>query len=198
MHRKLAYLARALSHVGMILLLGLSLIMGSALPASSDQRDPELNDLFDTLQRTANNEVAERAIADIWDRWIQFDQDEDTAKLMQIGIALMDRGRFENAERLFSQIIEDHPEFAEAWNKRATVRFMRGNDSGSRTDIARAIDLEPRHFGALSGLGMIHIRNGDLTAALQAYEAALRINPHLGYAEEMIETLQQRLRGQSL
>lgn len=171
---------------------------GLASQAHSDQRDPALDGLFDTLQRTASDNVAETVTAEIWNRWTEFEDDDDASKLMQIGIALMDRGRFENAEALFSRIIDTHPEFAEAWNKRATVRFMRGDDSGSRADIARVIDLEPRHFGALSGLGMIYIREGDLQAALQAYEAALRINPHLAYAEDMVASLQLRLKGQSL
>ena len=65
-------------------------------------------------------------------------------------------------------------------------------------DIARVIDLEPRHFGALSGLGMINIRAGDLPAALQAFEAAVRVNPHMDQAEAMIEDLRQRLRGRAL
>ena len=90
------------------------------------------------------------------------------------------------------------PDFAEAWNKRATVRFLIGNDAGSRRDIARVMELEPRHFGALSGLGMINMRSGDLQAALQAFEAALRVNPHLDQAVDVTEQLRRRLRGQPL
>jgi hypothetical protein len=78
------------------------------------------------------------------------------------------------------------------------VRFMQGDESGSRRDIARVIDLEPRHFGALTGLGMIHIRSGDLQAALQSYEAAIHFNPHLVYAKQMIYELATKLKGQSL
>ena len=186
------------SNLAAILAVCMSLVIGLAKPSHGDQRDPELDGLFETLQRTASDNVAETVTSEIWNRWTRLENDRDASKLMQIGIALMDRGRFENAEHLFSRVIDNHPEFAEAWNKRATVRFMRGNDAGSRADIARVIELEPRHFGALSGLGMIHIRAGDLQAALQAYEAALRINPHLAYAEDMIASLQLRLKGQSL
>ena len=75
---------------------------------------------------------------------------------------------------------------------------MRGDDKGSRSDIARVIDLEPRHFGALSGLGMINIRSGDLPAALQAFEAAVRVNPHMDQAEGMISELRATLRGRAL
>ena len=110
----------------------------------------------------------------------------------------MNQGMLDSAERVFSRLVNDSPEFAEAWNKRATVRFLLGDDAGSRRDIARVIDLEPRHFGALSGLGMIHMRSGDLEAALQAFEAALRINPHLAQAEDVTRQLQKQLRGQAL
>jgi Flp pilus assembly protein TadD len=104
----------------------------------------------------------------------------------------------DGAEQVFSQLIQDHPDFAEAWNKRATVRFLLGNDVGSRRDIARVIDLEPRHFGALSGLGMINMRSGDLQAALQAFEAALRVNPHMDQAVDVTRQLREQLRGQPL
>ena len=186
------------SNLAMMMAVCLFFAAGLVLPSHGDQRDPELDGLFETLKRTASDNVAETVTAEIWKIWTRLEDDRDASKLMQIGIALMDRGRFENAENLFSRIIDTHPEFAEAWNKRATVRFMRGNDAGSRADIARVIELEPRHFGALSGLGMIHIRAGDLQAALQTYEAALRINPHLAYVEDMIASLQLRLKGQSL
>jgi len=78
------------------------------------------------------------------------------------------------------------------------VRFLLGDISGSRRDIARVIDLEPRHFGALSGLGMINMQSGDLKAALQAFEAALRINPHLDQTVDITRKLRQQLRGQPL
>ena len=140
--------------------------------ATADQRDPVLDGLFDELQRTASVTDAEHG-------------DDGN-------------GRLESAERVFTEIVGTHPEHAEAWNKRATVRFMRGNDTGSRSDIARVIALEPRHFGALSGLGMINMRRGDLAGALQAFEAALRVNPHMPQAEDMVASLRQRLSGRAL
>lgn len=75
---------------------------------------------------------------------------------------------------------------------------MRGNDAGSRSDIARVIELEPRHFGALSGLGMINVRRGDLAGALQAFEAALRVNPHMPQAADIVVRLREQLRGRAL
>ena len=166
--------------------------------AAADQRDPHLDGLFFELQRVTSDAAAKDVVAEIWQRWTAFEDDPRATSLMAIGIRQMNLGQLRNAERIFTEIISAHPTHAEAWNKRATVRFMRGDDKGSRSDIARVIDLEPRHFGALSGLGMINMRSGDLPAALQAFEAAVRVNPHMDQAEAMIRELRATLRGRAL
>ena len=166
--------------------------------AKADQRDPQLDQLFSALQRTTNQTMADNLVAEIWQRWTAFEDDPRATNMMAVGIQQMNLGQFDNAERIFSNLAQSYPEHAEVWNKRATVRFMRGNDSGSRQDIARVIDLEPRHFGALSGLGMINMRAGDLPTALQAFEAAVRVNPHMDQAKTMIRNLRVKLRGRAL
>ena len=178
--------------------LAVIMMLGIASPVMADQNDPQLDELFDALQRTTSDREIQQLTRNIWDRWTAFENDSDTYKMMVQGMTLMNQGQLSRAEMVFSAIIDDHPDYAEAWNKRATVRFMRGDDYGSRRDIAEVIEREPRHFGALSGLGMIHIRNGNLQGALQAFEAALRVNPHLANAQDMITRLRQELRGQSL
>ena len=166
--------------------------------AAADQSDPNLDGLFSKLQRVTSDATAKNVVAEIWQRWTAFEDDPRATSLMAIGIRQMNLGQLRNAERIFTEIISAHPTHAETWNKRATVRFMRGDDKGSRSDIARVIDLEPRHFGALSGLGMINMRSGDLPAALQAFEAAVRVNPHMDQAEAMIRELRATLRGRAL
>lgn len=185
------------TNLGTVLALWL-LCLAGAMPAAGDQTDPALDRLFADLARTGDHAEAETLTTEIWARWITASDDPGADRLMQTGMALMNQGMLDSAERVFSRLVNDSPEFAEAWNKRATVRFLLGDDAGSRRDIARVIDLEPRHFGALSGLGMIHMRSGDLEAALQAFEAALRINPHLAQAEDVTRQLQKQLRGQAL
>ena len=181
------------------------LVLASAwagLAAKADQRDPRLDGLFDELQRTASLSKAETIVAEIWIRWTAFAGetvgDSRASSLMAAGMQMMGDGRLESAERVFTELVSTHPDHAEAWNKRATVRFMRGNDAGSRSDIARVIELEPRHFGALSGLGMINVRDGDLAGALQAFEAALRVNPHMPQAAGIVVKLREQLRGRAL
>lgn len=90
------------------------------------------------------------------------------------------------------------PDFAEGWNKRATVHFMRGEYGPSLEDIARTLRLEPRHFGALSGLGIILDRVGDKKGALEAYRRAAKLHPNLPGVQDGIKKLTPEVDGQRL
>ncbi len=165
---------------------------------SADQHDPKLDGLFTALQTSLSPAKAANYEREIWARWTKFPDNSLINGQMENGIFLMNAGRLDEAEAAFSTIIAHQPSFAEAWNKRATVRFFRGNDDGSARDILQVITLEPRHFGALSGLGMIRVRAGDLQGGLQAYRAAQRLNPHLPNIETIINRLAKQLNGRAL
>lgn len=167
-------------------------------PALADQNDPELNTLFSALKTTANKGTAAELQQEIWARWTAFESDERIDRKMQAGVRLMNAGALRDAEQWFGTLTDAAPDFAEAWNKRATVRFMIGDLVGSKRDIARVLQLEPRHFGALSGLGMIHAQQGNYEGALLAYQAAARQNPHMEQIETIITSLKNRLRGEAL
>ena len=107
----------------------------------------------------------------------------------------MESGQLREAEAIFSQIINRDDEFSEAWNKRATVRFMLNDMSGSVQDIAQTLKREPRHFGALSGLGMIHTLDGNFKSAIAIYEQILTIHPLNPEAARVIPELKLKLRG---
>jgi len=184
--------------VGLALLLVFGIVAGGAPPTAADQRDPGLDRLFAELKRTASMAEAEKLTTEIWRRWTTIENDSRANRLMAAGMQMMGDGRLGPAEALFTEIANTHPDHAEVWNKRATVRFMRGDDAGSRRDIARVLELEPRHFGALSGLAMIKLRGGDPKGALQAFEAALRVNPHMPQAADMVTQLRSRLGGHAL
>ena len=166
--------------------------------ARADQKDPELTGLFQSLQATANKDFAAQLQQEIWERWTAFETDQTINARMQDGVQLMNQGALRQAETLFGALGASAPDFAEVWNKRATVRFMIGDYAGSKQDIARVLALEPRHFGALSGLGMIHAHEGNFKGALIAYEAAARQNPHMTQVEQMITQLERRLKGEAL
>ena len=174
------------------------LTIGHPLLAYADQNDPRLEQLFTDLQTPLSTAAVEAIEAKIWAHWTSFPDDESVENTMAKATQLMRQGRLQSAERIFSRIIDRAPDFAEAWNKRATVRFMIGNHDGSASDIAKVLQLEPRHFGALSGLGMIHMRAGNWESALKSYEAAFAIHPYLSNIEQLIDDLSQRLKGQAL
>ena len=97
--------------------------------------------------------------------------------------------RFDLAETRLQQLVRACPDFPEAWNKRATLYYMQERDEESVRDIHRTLVLEPRHFGALCGLGEICLSRGDFEAALFVFQAALRVNPHLDSARVKVEQL---------
>jgi tetratricopeptide (TPR) repeat protein len=181
-----------------VMFLAIAMLLFAYTPANADQNDPKLDKLFAALQTSLSNASAASLEREIWAIWTQYPDDQAINYQMDRAIKMIDAGQLDDAEAMFSAIISRKPAFAEAWNKRATVRFFRGDDAGSANDILQVIKLEPRHFGALSGLGMIKVREGDLQGALQAYRAAQRINPFLPNIDVIIDKLGQRLNGRAL
>ena len=106
----------------------------------------------------------------------------------------MAEARLQAALERFDRMVEQAPDFAEGWNKRATVHYLMGDYRASVRDIQRTLGLEPRHFGALSGLGLIYDAIDQPAAALRSFEAAVAINPHLGSIKERIERAAPRAR----
>jgi tetratricopeptide (TPR) repeat protein len=173
------------------LLLALLLVPAAA---RADQRDGRLDPLFERLQSDLDAPDAVAAEQQIWQIWIEFD-DPTISQLMRRGMTAMAGGDHEEALRSFDRMVAKAPDFAEAWNKRATVLFLMGRYEDSVLDIQRTLQLEPRHFGALSGLGLIYDAVEEPAAAIRSLEAALEINPHLHGTREHIATLQEKMQG---
>ena len=180
------------------ILLGMIAVTQPITKLHADQNDPRLDPLFADLKTSLSAAAAQEVEHQIWAYWLLFPNDQTIENTMNAAMLMMERGHLRSAEHIFSRIIERAPEFAEAWNKRATVRFIAGDRRGSANDIARVLQLEPRHFGALSGLGMIHMHNGDWQNALETYELAFSINPYLANVRMIIEDLKKRLKGRAL
>lgn len=179
----------------------LRLFAAAALAISSaalaDQNDPGLDELFARL-KSAAGEAEARVIEDeIWRTWLSSGK-EDADKQMARGIFAMNGGDYGAALSAFDRIVSIAPDFAEGWNKRATVHYLMGNYAASIRDIERTLALEPRHFGALSGLGLVNLALGNEPAALDAFEAALAIHPHLRGARTHIKALGDKLRGRRI
>jgi tetratricopeptide (TPR) repeat protein len=171
-------------------------VVGSR-PLSADQTEPRLDNLFLILQ-TSEKQIEVRVVENlIWSTWIQHD-DGAIYRLMQFGIKAMADRRFDDAVEVFTALIDQAPDYAEAWNKRATVYFIQGKLALSSVDVERTLALEPRHFGALSGLGQIEMLRGNGDAALKAFEDVVRVHPRMAGMHALIRDLKQRVRGQEL
>ncbi len=165
----------------------------AALPAAADQNDARLDELFSSLLQAPGAAEAQALEGAIWSIWGQSD-DGAVRALMQDGVAAMSRRDYRRALAKFEQMVAIAPDFAEGWNKRATVHYLMGNFEQSLADVAKTLSLEPRHFGALSGRGLIYVALEDEKRALEAFEEALAIHPHLASAAVNAAALRKRIR----
>jgi len=156
-----------------------------------------LDSLFEKLQETQNPIEARQLERKIWEAWGKGETDTMDA-LMQGGVTVMEKGDYKRANDIFTAMIELKPDYAEAYNKRATVRFLAEDYAGSVADIERTLKLEPRHFGALSGLGLIMERLDNLDEALKAYRRALAANPHINDGADKLKELRRRIDSKEL
>jgi tetratricopeptide (TPR) repeat protein len=146
------------------------------MPAMATQKDPTLDGLFARLQTVADPAQARLLIEAIWETWTATG-DAALDRMMARGLAQTQARDLEAAVATFTALIDQAPDFAEAWNKRATVHWMRGDHEASVADIQKTVALEPRHFGAWSGLGMIFEERAQHEQAIRAYEECLKYNP---------------------
>lgn len=174
----------------LVIVFFISVLLSDYLAA--DQTAPQLPALFDELKAADSNDQASSIEASIWALWLKAPDDASAMAIRQIGEA-MAGADLQIALQLSNQLVESHPEFAEAWNKRATLHYMLGNHTQSVLDIRQTLALEPRHFGAISGLGLIFLRERDLEAALSAFEQVLAISPASVSAQRSVERLRQEL-----
>lgn len=168
--------------------------LGAAV-AVADQDDPRLDQLFADLLAAPNYTAALPAEGAIWRIWIEH-RDQAVTQLMRKGVAAMNRGDHRGALEDFDQIVKIAPGFAEGWNKRATVHYLLGNHEDSLADIAETLKREPRHFGALSGRGLVYAALDEPELALESFEEALVVHPKMPgprlNAEAIRRMLEQR------
>jgi tetratricopeptide (TPR) repeat protein len=162
-------------------------------PAAGDQSHPRLDALFPELKTAPDQEAADAIAAEIWRLWRDID-DPVAAQALASGSQAMGAGQYRNAYQYFSEVIQEVPAFAEGWNKRATVLYLIGAYQESIEDIRETLQREPRHFGALSGLGLIFLRQRQFGPAAAAFRNALAINPHLPRIRAALEQLESRQR----
>ena len=156
----------------------------------ADQKDSRLNSLFDELFLSNDNMQASTILAEIWDTW-SIAENVEAQKKFDEGNNMMDRGSLEEAIALFTQVIDIKPDFAEGWNKRATVLFLKGELEASISDIQKTLELEPRHFGALDGLAEIYLIQDDLLGAAATYKRILEIIPTSKKSQDRLKLINE-------
>ena len=147
------------------------------LPLKADQYDVRLEQLFNRLLETDKEEEINNITLNIWEIWLE-SNDSNIENDFYEGLKSMRKGDLQMSVVFFTRVIEKKPTFAEAWNKRATVYYMLGKFDKSMFDINETLKLEPRHFGAMDGLGLIFIYLQEYEKAIDVYDQMLKIFPH--------------------
>lgn len=141
-------------------------------------RAKKLDQLFVSLQVASTEQDARRIESAIWRQWFSSDNRAINQKMQAI-MAAREAGDYENAIILLNDLIAQYPGFSEGWNQRATIYYLMGNFDASVLDVAQTLQLEPRHFGALSGLAIILWQQGNQDLARKSLREAIRIHPFL-------------------
>tara|TARA_B100001123_G_scaffold28529_1_gene30312 strand:- start:45 stop:608 length:564 start_codon:yes stop_codon:yes gene_type:complete len=183
-----------------LIVLFLSLLFFSN--TNSEERELELNQLFNQLKNNSNTSMAFEIEKKIWKIWsIHPSNDRRGYRLSELlaqGSFLIAEKELNKAYEIFSQIILVDPNWAEAWNKRATVLYMLGRYQESQEDIDEVLKLEKRHFGALSGQGLVQTELKNYDKAINSYKEVQKIYPSMQAPKLMIPKLKELIKGQSI
>jgi tetratricopeptide (TPR) repeat protein len=154
-------------------------------------------ELFDRLAHAQDPDEAAGIVSAIDRLWLESGSDTSDL-LMSRALQAMQDKNYPLALEVLDAVVDLRPDWAEGWNKRATVRYFAGDSEGSMADIAETLKREPRHLGALAGLGAILEESGQREEALRAYERGLEIAPHFQPMKDSVERLKAALAGQTL
>jgi tetratricopeptide (TPR) repeat protein len=171
--------------------------IASENPSADATPENRLDKLLGELKRERNEKAAERIAARIWEEW-GHSGSASIDLMMTWSKTAMDGQKFDVALDFLDQVVTMEPSYAEGWNRRATVHFMMQNYSKSMADINHTLQLEPRHFGALSGMGQIMKNTGHNELALQAWQRVLDIYPMMRSAQNEVATLSEELAGEGI
>ena len=160
-------------------------------------RIKNLDFLFEALKIAPDADAAKLVEGRIWALWLA--SGSDTTDILRTRAkTAADQKDLNLAIELLNAVIELRPDYVEAWNRRATIYFAHKDYSASLADIREVLAREPRHFGALSGLGIIMQEFGDEKFALEAFRRALAVNPHLQKIPDFVKTLTEKVEGRDI
>jgi len=168
-----------------------------AAPPVAATKPARLDQLFVDLKRERNEKAAEQIAGRIWNEWSQSGS-ASIDLMMQWAQKATENQKYDVALDFLDQVVTLQPTYAEGWNRRATVHFMMKNYGKSMSDIDHTLQLEPRHFGALSGLAQIMAETGHKQSALEAWQKVLAIYPMMRSAQDQVAALSEELAGEGI
>lgn len=160
-------------------------------------RKTHLDELFAQLKRERNEAAASRIAGQIWTEWFKSGS-ASIDLMMQWAQKAIEEQHYDVALDFLDEVITLSPNYPEGWNRRATLHFMMSNYGKSMSDIDHTLALEPRHFGALSGMAQILKNTGNKEAALRAFQRVLDIYPMMRSAQSEVATLSEELAGEGI
>ena len=179
------------------LLLFFLIYLFSFTSSFANDRDVRLNQLFNEL-KVNKAKVASIVEQEIWSLWSTHPTDDKLTARLEEGSMFVRNQQPNRARDIFTEVIKLDENWAEAWNKRATVLYMLGEYQKSQEDIDKVLELEPRHFGALAGQGMVNIKLKNYEKAIRSYEEAQEIYPSMKTPDVMIKQLKEIIKQQSI
>ena len=182
-------------HLGAMLVL--CLVAFLAHPGAADQNDPRLEEFFAQLHEASDPRAARGIELLIWDLWTSHG-DEAVDAMMDEGRAAMAQRDYISALETFEKMVVLAPDYAEGWNKRATIHWLLGDYRSSLDDIDRTLALEPRHFGALSGRGLVYSALEEWDLAIESFEEALVVNPQMTGPRANADAIRRMLKNREI
>ncbi len=170
----------------------------SCLTYAQDNQKKQIDNLFNQLKTASNYEDSKKIESKIWELWTTHPSENSLTALLADGSFYMSQNKLETAYETFTKTIELDSNWAEAWNKRATVLYLMGNYESSQADINKVLELEKRHFGALSGQGLVQTALKNYQKAIDSYIEAHKVHPNMKSPLIMIEKLQLQIQKESI
>jgi tetratricopeptide (TPR) repeat protein len=183
--------------LGLGIIVSVSMVDGFVLSVRADNGPTELDHLFDALKAAQDGKAADAVAERIKRIWMR--SGSDTADLiLQRADAALDQQDLPLSLELLDRLVALEPDWAEAWNRRATVFFLMNDDQRSMADIAETLKREPRHYGAIAGMGLIFLHRGNKKLAYEAFQRVLAVYPALETAKKAVEELRPEIEGSPL
>lgn len=174
-----------------IAIFSLVLSLLTAMAGFAHAQVARLDAVFERLRTTSDVREAKQLEQQILDEW-NHSGDSRVDSIFIIGNAAMEKGDLDAAYTAFDEVVRRAPAFAEGYNKRANVSYLRGNYAAAMRDVSRTLEIERRHYGALLGLGMIFEAEKNEDLAMRMYETALEINPNVDWAREKLRQIRDK------